>query len=216
MSLRILTIISLLLFCFSCSEDSKKVFYIADAKVDCTGVTPQKCLQIKEEGITEWTYFYSNIDGFDYEEGFFYKIKVRVTEVENPPADASSLKYTLIEILEKSKAPLTIDKGSWMVTRIKDMDNLSRNPFIQIDTSKEEISGNTGCNRFSGKIEVNNNKIAFTEVSSTKMMCKNIEIENAFLAALDNTKSYTLKGEKLQLLDEKQELLMECEYSKTN
>jgi len=48
-------------------------------KVDCTGVRPMQCLLIQEgenmvEG--EWQNFYAQIDGFDYEPGFIYKLRV--------------------------------------------------------------------------------------------------------------------------------------------
>lgn len=188
--------------------------FIANAKVDCVGVAPQKCLQIKEEGKTDWTFFYDKIEGFDYEEGFFYKIKVNVMAVDNPPADGSSLKYKLIEILDKSKMPLNLDKGSWMVTRLKDMDSFGRNPFIKIDLSQNEISGNTSCNRFSAKIAITKNKVDISEVSSTEMACGAVEVESAFLDALQNISSYTFNDDKLQLLDENQEVLIECDYLK--
>ncbi|MBO3096962.1 DUF4377 domain-containing protein [Gelidibacter pelagius] len=214
MSSKFLAIIPMVVLFFSCSSNNKTIL-IANAKVDCTDVATQKCLQIKEVGESDWTYFYSDIEGFDYIEGFYYKIKVAVTEVENPPADGSSLKYKLIEVLEKSKAPLNLDQGSWLVTRVKDRDSFGRNPFIKIDLSQNEINGNTSCNRFSAKIIVTDNKVDISELSSTEMMCRDIKVETAFLDALASIRSYTLKDDKLQLLDENKELLIECNYLKS-
>ncbi|HUH28540.1 DUF4377 domain-containing protein [Gelidibacter sp.] len=211
---KFLAIISMVVLFLSCSSNNKTLL-IANAKVHCTGVTSQKCLQIKELGETDWTYFYNDIEGFDYVEGFYYKIKVTVTEVENPPEDGSSLKYKLIKILEKSKAPLNLDQGSWLVTRVKDRENFGRNPFIKIDLSQNEISGNTSCNRFSAKIVVTDNKVDISELSSTEMICRDIEVETAFLDALANVTSYTLKDDKLQLLNDNKELLIECNYLKS-
>lgn len=51
----------------------------------------------------EWTYFYDEIEGFQYEEGYVYELKVRVEDVEDPPADGSSLRYILVEILSKKE-----------------------------------------------------------------------------------------------------------------
>lgn len=212
---RVLVIILLILSTFSCSKNSKKIIFIANSEVDCVGVTPQKCLQIKEEGTTDWTIFNDSIAGFDYKKGFFYKLKVDVLEVDNPPADGSSLKYTLIEVLEQSEGPLTLDKGSWFVTYLKQMDSFGRNPFIKIDLSKNEINGNTSCNRFSGKITVIDNHITISDVASTEMMCRDIEVETIFLTALNNTSTYSLKEEKLQLRDDNNEVLMECKYLKS-
>ena len=212
MSSKFLVVFAIVLFSFSCSDSSNKIIYIADAPVDCVGVGPQKCLQIKEEGNTDWTYFYDSIEGFDYDAGFFYKLKVEVTKIENPPADGSTLHYKLLEVLGKSKVPLNLDQGSWLVTRVKERDSFGRNPFIKIDLSHNEINGNTSCNRFSAKIAVKNNKLEISELSSTEMLCKDMDVESAFLEALKSVSSYTLKEEKLQLLDENKKLLIECDY----
>lgn len=214
MSSRFSAIISMVLLFLSCSTNDK-ILLIASNKVDCTGVAPQKCLQIKEVGETDWTYFHNDIEGFDYVEGFYYRLKVAVMEVDNPLADGSSLKYKLIEILEQSKAPLNLDQGSWLVTRIKDRDSFGRNPFIKIDLSKNEINGNTSCNRFLAKIEVIDNSVDISELASTEMMCRDIDVENAFLEALANVNSYSLKNDKLQFLGDNQELLIECNYLKS-
>lgn len=214
MSSKFLMGIALVLICFSCANKTHKIIYISDAKVDCVGVAPQKCLQIKEEGKTDWTNFYDQIEGFNYEVGFFYKIKVDVLKIENPPADGSSLKYKLIEVLDQSKIPLTLDKGSWLVTHLKGMDSFGRNPFIKIDLAKNEINGNTSCNRFSAKIAVIDDQVEISDLSATEMMCSNVEVESAFLNALKNVSTYTLHEEKLQLLDENKNLIMECDYLK--
>lgn len=41
------------------------------------------------------------MDNFEYKAGTEYTLKVNVTDIPNPPADASSVKYTLIEIIDK-------------------------------------------------------------------------------------------------------------------
>lgn len=213
MGLKYLVILAIGFISFSCSNNTDKILYIADAKVPCVG-TSQECLQIKEEGTTEWISFYNKIEGFDYKEGFFYKIKVDILDTENSPADGSTMSYKLIEILDKSRVPLNLDQGSWLVTRIKDRDSFGRNPFIKIDLSQNEINGNTSCNRFSGKIRVTNTKVEISKLSSTEMACRDTEVESAFLEALKRISYYSLKEDKLQLLDENQELLIECDYLK--
>ncbi|BDQ30541.1 DUF4377 domain-containing protein [Nitrosopumilus zosterae] len=77
-----------------------KIFYIGPNLVDCVGVGPQKCIQVREDENSSWEYFYDSIKGFDFVEGKSYKISVKVIDVENPPADAPNKKYELVEILE--------------------------------------------------------------------------------------------------------------------
>lgn len=84
----------------------EKIVYVGPSKVNCVGVAPQKCLQIKEGSLDgNWQNYYSSIAGFDYEPGYTYKLRILEEKVENPPADASSLKWTLISI--ESKTPET-------------------------------------------------------------------------------------------------------------
>lgn len=84
--------------------DSIEVLLINSGLVDCVGVAPMKCMQVRHSDQDPWEMFYTGIVGFTFETGFHYRLKVRVTKLENVPADASSLRYTLVEQLEKRKA----------------------------------------------------------------------------------------------------------------
>ncbi|KZE80246.1 protein of unknown function [Myroides marinus] len=85
-------------------EELGNVTYtIASKLVDCTGVAPMKCMQIKEDGDKDWTLMYTSIDGFNYEEGYEYVVEVKREKLENVPADASSIKYTLVKEISKTK-----------------------------------------------------------------------------------------------------------------
>ncbi|MDM1715536.1 DUF4377 domain-containing protein [Thiopseudomonas alkaliphila] len=86
------------------SDGIHKTLYVKESLVDCVGGAPMKCMQVRDDSNQEWTYFYSNIQGFNYEPGYRYKLKVKVENVENPPADASSKRYILISIDEKTKS----------------------------------------------------------------------------------------------------------------
>ena len=85
------------------SGGDEKTFIVGPQTVDCTGVTPMKCLQVKEKESDSWENFYSNIEGFTYEPGFEYVLKVKTEKIANPPADGSSIKYTLVNQVSKTK-----------------------------------------------------------------------------------------------------------------
>lgn len=74
-------------------------FWIKPELVDCVGEAPQRCMQIAEAEDGEYLLFYDQIAGFEFEEGISYVIDVRVDDVFDPPADASSLSYTLVEVV---------------------------------------------------------------------------------------------------------------------
>ncbi|MGK7905455.1 MAG: DUF4377 domain-containing protein [Hormoscilla sp.] len=86
------------------SNDEIVTLYVGPNLVDCMGVAPQKCMLVREEDEQEFTYFYFGIEGFDYEPGYNYKLRVRKTPIANPPMDASSIQWTLVEQLEKTPA----------------------------------------------------------------------------------------------------------------
>ncbi|SDR65241.1 DUF4377 domain-containing protein [Christiangramia echinicola] len=56
-----------------------------------------------EIGANNWNFFYDEIEGFDYELGYIYTIKARKINIENPPADGSSLKYVLVSVSTKER-----------------------------------------------------------------------------------------------------------------
>lgn len=91
------------------NSSTVSTLYIDSELIDCMGLVPQKCMLIREDPESNWEFFYDKIEGFDYQLGYDYKIKVVITEIQNPPADTSSLKYTLVEVLEKIQADKDLD-----------------------------------------------------------------------------------------------------------
>ncbi len=107
--------VSLLAACASTSNADdqagavENVLYVNGVLADCQGMMPMKCMQVKRNPDQKnWEYFYSEIEGFDYQDGFVYKLRIKETPIANPPADASSVRFELIEVLEKK--PLVYKK----------------------------------------------------------------------------------------------------------
>ena len=69
--------------------------------VPCVGVAPMECMEVSYTEDGEPQLFYDQIDGFTFTPGTAYVLDVRVTDVENPPADASSLSYSLVEVVSE-------------------------------------------------------------------------------------------------------------------
>jgi hypothetical protein len=76
-----------------------KTLWVAHYRADCVGVGPQKCLLVKEEQYSPWELFYGRIEGFDYVEGYAYELRVVEEKIENPPADSSSIRVRLVEVI---------------------------------------------------------------------------------------------------------------------
>jgi hypothetical protein len=86
------------------SGDEVVRMWIEPELAECTGVGPMECMQVSYTDGGETELFYSTIEGFEYEEGTSYVIDVKVTEVATPPADGSSLAYSLVGVVSETPA----------------------------------------------------------------------------------------------------------------
>lgn len=69
---------------------------------DKTG--PIECMLVKEQGENEYRPLaFRGIQGFEYEKGYEYDLRVNKTTLANPPADGSIYKYQLVRVIEKRK-----------------------------------------------------------------------------------------------------------------
>jgi len=83
----------------------EKVVYVAGQTQPCTaGVMKTSCLQVRETESQPWELHYFGYEGFEHQPGVEYRLRVRGTPVANPPADASSVRWSLIEILDQKPA----------------------------------------------------------------------------------------------------------------
>jgi len=76
-------------------------------------------------------------------------------------------------------------------------------PNVTFDTGEGRVSGNSGCNNFTGSFSVDGNTITWEgELGSTRMACPNMDGEKAFLSALRKSTSYSVtdRGQTLNLI----------------
>lgn len=63
---------------------------------------PIECMLVKERGEDEYRPMaFRSIQGFEYEKGYEYDLRVNKTTLANPPADGSIYKYQLVRVVEK-------------------------------------------------------------------------------------------------------------------
>ena len=77
---------------------------VAPEQVDCTGVAPMRCLNVKTGAAGHWSPLYGSIDGFTYERGYTWQLDVREVPVSGPEADRSSVEYHLVKVISKTPA----------------------------------------------------------------------------------------------------------------
>lgn len=78
-----------------------ETLYINSQLVDCVGVGPMQCMQVRSDKQQPWTFFYQQIEGFQFEPGYQYQLSVSKEQLTDVPADASSLRYQLIKVVSK-------------------------------------------------------------------------------------------------------------------
>ena len=84
------------------AEGRERIVMVAGQRAPCTGVAPTLCLQVRTQPGAAWQLHYGEIEGFDWQVGVEYVIRVREVAVPNPPADGSRVRWVLEEVLERS------------------------------------------------------------------------------------------------------------------
>ena len=97
------------LVCAGCGilgiDDSRtRTLEVAPYKGGCVGLFETLCLQIREPGQDAFENTFTPIRGFTYQWGYRYLIRVEDTDIENPPADGSSIRRILLDVLSRTPA----------------------------------------------------------------------------------------------------------------
>ncbi len=81
-------------------------------------------------------------------------------------------------------------------------------PYIDVNMRDNRVTGFTGCNRFSGAMQVTASTIKLGPLMSTKMACETImSIETDFLNGLQTADTYKIDGKNITLFQGTTELM---------
>ena len=87
-------------------EENIEIITIGPYTETCQGFIEQQCyLEFNTES-QEWEFFYENIQGFDFEPGYIYTLKVRLEDRGTEIQDVGRYAYHLVEVLGKEEASL--------------------------------------------------------------------------------------------------------------
>ncbi|WP_299682135.1 DUF4377 domain-containing protein [uncultured Dokdonia sp.] len=119
----------------NCSnDDANEEFVTLNIKhytTTAVGLDLQFTLLVQEGDDPTFGRFFNGIEGFDYELGFNYELLVRKSDVANPPADGSSIRYELINIVNKTSGSTTETFDVWLATGFSN----SMESFVTGDTT---------------------------------------------------------------------------------
>lgn len=104
-------------------------------------------------------------------------------------------------------ASVSLFDTHWRLVRLGErlIDNPAgdRDAFLQVTSTNNSISGNSGCNRMFGHYVLENDMLKFDGLGGTKMACEGrMELEQSFLNALMATLTWKITDRTLELRDE--------------
>ncbi|MFN2136716.1 MAG: META domain-containing protein [Candidatus Promineifilaceae bacterium] len=197
--------------------------FVGPELVDCEGgAGPQQCMQYKASPDESYRLFYDTIDGFEFQPGYEYELSVLVEPVENPPADGSALRYTLIEVISQTpvtaeqpmvgesepSGALNLEGQPWLLTSFVDPAGQQAEALadtrVTIAFNNGEVSGSGGCNNYFGTYQLNGSSLTLSPMGSTMMACVPDDImtqETAYFAMLGQVVSYEIVEGQLHLQD---------------
>ena len=83
------------------ADAPRKLIYVAAETRPCSGVAPMTCLQVREKESDPWQLHYGGIVDFVPQPGIEYRLRIIEEKVTHPPADGSSVRWTLDEVIEQ-------------------------------------------------------------------------------------------------------------------
>lgn len=120
-------------------------------------------------------------------------LDIRMVRVKAPPAPKSptTLRGTYWKLVALRGKP---------VTAFKDQ----REPHLILDTGEYRVSGSGGCNNLIGGFTLDADRLRFTQMAGTMMMCpEGMEQEASFLKTLETVARFRIAGDALTLDDDK-------------
>ena len=146
---------------------------------------------------------------------------VEKLEVENPPADSSSIRYVLAEQIAKEAVQMQhsgkLDGGEWKLFSMGSLDNqlpfvTGREATFMLDSKSGKVAGTTGCNRYNGNVELDleQQTLTFGPLMTTRMACPDdlSQQEHDFLAILNEVTHFEITAGKLLLLTEGENMVV--------
>jgi heat shock protein HslJ len=104
------------------------------------------------------------------------------------------LKKITNQIQEKTWVPVELN-GKKMIPDTQ----AQRMPHVIFKILTNSVTGNGGCNGFSGRYELKANSIRISRLISTKMACEGIKYESIFMMALGDCDNYKVRNDTLLL-----------------
>ena len=205
-----MTLISFLVFSMV-GMAKVKTMYIHHETKACSGVGRMDCLQYRYNPQDAWQLLYGGIEGFTYEAGYSYTLRVKEQRVKQPAADASTLHRKLVKFIKKEPVmqialPHQPISGNYEVQELVDEQGnriaLSQAYPISFEDATLRMQAKV-CNQLNaGYTTQAGNRLQFGPVRSTRMACPQLNEESALTKALERVNNYQLNTDALLLMQD--------------
>jgi heat shock protein HslJ len=106
---------------------------------------------------------------------------------------------------QKDSQKISLFDQNWKLIALKSTPVLTnpgdKNPHMILKNRSDAVTGNGGCNSFSGVYTLNGTSLRFGNFIATKMACENLNLEHSFFNALKQSARYQIYGDTLMLSD---------------
>lgn len=115
-----------------------------------------------------------------------------------------------------SSSAASLENTYWKLTTLRDklvvVADRQREPHLILQPAQHRVAGSGGCNRFAGGYTLASDRLTFGRTAGTMMACvDSMEQERVFLEALALVARWRVDGQRLELLDERGEVLLRFE-----
>jgi heat shock protein HslJ len=169
-----------------------EIWIVADRTIECIGEGVFQCIVYRVKGQDKWQMIFEGVEGFEYVEGNHYKIKIRKETIQNPPQDASSIKYILVELLEERPAnPIEgVINDTWGVVELNGESIYpgKQEMTIELNSRQNSVHAYAGCNSIGGRLEIldgDSRSVRLTGLFATEKFCEDkMKLEKMYQTAL--------------------------------
>lgn len=122
---------------------------------------------------------------------------------ETQSTDAESMQQAVPESITTQ----TLSESNWVLVNLHGEEFTltmegARQPGITFDGAEERVYGFAGCNQFTGGFTLEEaGRLSFTQMASTKMFCPDMEVEDRYMEALEQTTHAVMIEGMLQFSD---------------
>lgn len=97
-----------------------------------------------------------------------------------------------------------LDNTTWALQEYGAPQNLTvlgSDATVTLAFANGKVAGNAGCNRYFAEVTVNGDQLTIGAAGTTRMMCPEplMQLETAYLAALQQAERFTLSGDQLDI-----------------